>query len=111
MIHRTPLTDAHWDDFKEAFVRYVIHGTVPGHFLQAVIANDLRDAICRADSTSEGILKALVWLGYNEFPTQAHGSRKTIMEWSKSKHYSLAPEFAVNIRSAVLTNYDHEAKG
>jgi hypothetical protein len=111
MIHRTPLTDAHWNDFKEAFVRYVIHGVIPGHFLQAVIANDLFDAVCRADYTSSGILTALVRLVHNEFPTPAHGSRKAIKEWGDVVHEDMRVHFEFNIQAAILTDYDHEAKG
>lgn len=108
MIHRTPKTDAHWKDFKEAYIRYVIYGVVPGHFLQAVLANDLFDAHCRADDTSAGMLTALVRLIYNEFPPKSHGSRKAIKEWGESTHEDIRADFEFNIRTAVLTNYDHE---
>ncbi len=109
MIHRTPLTDAHWDDFKGAFVRYAIHGIIPGHFLQAVIANDLFGAICRADNTSSGILTALVRLVHNEFPPNSHGSQKAIKAWGENTHEDMRANFEFNIHSAILTNYDHEA--
>lgn len=110
MIHRTASTDSHWETFKEAFVRYVVHGVVPGHFLQAVIANDLFDAVCRADVTSSGILTALVRLVHNEFPTPAHGSRKAIVEWGDVEHEDMRAHFEFNIKTAILTKYDHEAK-
>ena len=108
MIHRTPSTDAHWEKFKEAYVRYVVYGVIPGHFLQAVLANDLFDAHCRADNTSAGILTALVRLIHNEFPSQCHGSRKAIKEWGDVAHEDVRADVEFNIQSAILTNYDNE---
>lgn len=108
MIYRTELTDVRWAVLRAALVRYVIHGTIPGHFLQAVLANDLTDALCRADNTSSGILLALVRLVYNEFPSDSHGSRKAVVEWGESTHEDLRADFESNIRDAVLTNYDGE---
>ncbi len=110
MIHRTPLTETHWITFKEAYVRYVVHGVIPGHFLQAVLANDLFDAVCRADNTASGILTALVRLIHNEFPSDSHGSRAAIKEWGDVEHEDMRIHFEFNIRTAILTNYDSEAK-
>jgi hypothetical protein len=53
---------------------YVEHGQIPGSFLQAVICNDLRAAVERADANNITILPAYVsWL-YNEAPAQCWGS-------------------------------------
>ena len=49
----------------EQFLRY---GHNPGHFLTAVLNNNLSQAVCRADSESLKELKNLIILIHNHFP-------------------------------------------
>jgi hypothetical protein len=48
--------------------RYVEHGVQPGQFLSAVLCNDLRGAISRADSTNINILHLYVQWFDRYFP-------------------------------------------
>lgn len=63
------------DDMMEGLVDYVEHGIEPGHFLCAVISNDLHEACGRADDRNLPIIAAYVaWL-YNEAPSTCWGSK------------------------------------
>jgi hypothetical protein len=65
----------------EGLTRYAEHGTPVGDFLQAVIANDFRDAACRADDGSFRALTALAIYVYQEMPSKCHGSREKYRAW------------------------------
>lgn len=58
--------------------RYFAHGTHPGHFLQAVLENDLGGAICRGDEQSLKDLALLYRLIYNHAPASMWGSRDKV---------------------------------
>ena len=68
-------------DMVEALEEYVSLGRPLGDFLQAVIANDLRDAVGRADNLNVGQLPAFVAYVYNEMPSTSHGSRQRYTAW------------------------------
>jgi hypothetical protein len=64
--------------------RYVDNGIKPGGFLTAVISNDLREAVWRADGENLAKLPAYVaWL-YNEAPKGCWGSRENMQRWMES---------------------------
>ena len=63
--------------------RYVEEGVIPGHFLQAVICNDLKEACGRADRENAQNLPAYVAYFYNETPGGCWGSKKKMKEWSE----------------------------
>jgi hypothetical protein len=64
--------------------RYVDHGIEPGGFLTAVISNDLKEAVSRADDENLAKLPAYVaWL-YNEAPRGCWGSRENMQRWMES---------------------------
>jgi hypothetical protein len=62
-------------------VRYVVHGLQPGHFLTAVLNNDLAESIKRADEDSAAGLVSLVRFLVNEFPYQAWGNTDRVENW------------------------------
>lgn len=62
---------------------YVLEGQPTGTFLQAVIANDLKDSIGRADDYGVAALQPLVRLLYNGCPGGCWGSRETYVRWLK----------------------------
>jgi len=64
--------------------RYGEHGTGVGDFLQAVIANDFRDAACRADEQSFRALTAIAIYVHQELPGKCHGSRVKYETWLKA---------------------------
>lgn len=65
----------------EGLHRYVCEGVLPGHFLQAVLRNDLHDAVGLADDESFAALRLiLMWL-YNCTPGTCYGSQDAIDRW------------------------------
>jgi hypothetical protein len=64
-------------------VRYLSQGVPPGDFLTAVLQNDLREALGRADDTNMHALPAIVaWL-YNNAAAGSWGSRERFDDWIK----------------------------
>jgi hypothetical protein len=67
---------------RPGLVRYFGDGILPGSFLQAVLVNDLRQAIQRADPESLDGLPALVQCLVATAPAIAWGSRQAVRAWS-----------------------------
>jgi len=61
--------------------RYVELGIPPGHFLQAVLRNDLRDAVNRADLTSLAGLSDIVKFLHCYAPSGSHGHQTAYGDW------------------------------
>ena len=79
-----------YDKLKEAGVpdamiggvkRYIERGTRPGHFLSAVIVNDLYEAVGRADESNSKALSAWVKFFYNDAPGSCWGSENALNHW------------------------------
>ena len=66
---------------KGAVSRYILKGIPPGHFLEAVICNDLRGAFARADEENKPRLEDYLALLYNDVPAPAWGSHKNYVAW------------------------------
>lgn len=60
---------------------YGHHGYPVGHFLTAVLANDLMQAVGRADPESLLALKPICQFVYNCLPSGSHGSVETVRDW------------------------------
>ena len=58
---------------------------MPGQFLQAVISNDLKEAVSRADDNNVKILHVYICFFYNKTPSACWGSMKNLIEWVRSK--------------------------
>jgi len=67
---------------RDGLVRYVADGILPGGFLQAVLANDLKWAVHRADPRSLATLPLLVWFLTDHAPSNAWGSREKVLAWT-----------------------------
>jgi len=66
-------------------LRWVENGIPPGHFLTAVLCNDLREACTRADDQNIHLIPEYVsWL-YNHAPGQCWGSPERFDAWQKLK--------------------------
>lgn len=61
---------------------WVLHGTVPGHFLTAVIDNDLAKAVQQADNENSQALREYVVYFYNYTPAGCTGSREWRIKWA-----------------------------
>lgn len=71
------------DDVLQSLKDYVEHGTEPGGFLQAVLANDLSKSIARADSHNMMSLPAIVvWL-YEYVPSVCWGHPDRVSCWMR----------------------------
>ena len=64
---------------------YLNLGLPPGHFLSAVICNDLREAVERADSSNELRLAAWVKFFYNYCPSNSWGSKEIMIKWMNER--------------------------
>jgi len=69
----------------EALERYEQDGILPGHFLQAVLRNDLIGAVCRADDNSYAALKQIVHYVHNEMPSKCWGNAARVNIWVLGK--------------------------
>jgi len=71
------------NDIKEALNLYVVHHIQPGGFLTAVLENDLREAVGRADGRNILILKEIVQYVHCELPGSCWGSVDKVTQWLK----------------------------
>jgi hypothetical protein len=72
-------------DAIDSIRRYVDHGIPTGGFLRAVLANDLMQAVGRADESSLANLAEIARYIYNDIPANAHGSYEKVDEYSAAK--------------------------
>lgn len=66
---------------REGLTLYLEHHVHVGHFLTAVLSNDLREAVARGDDTSLAGLPAIVRYLVNCAPIGAWGSPATVADW------------------------------
>lgn len=69
------------DHMLNRMIAYAERGEPVGHFLSAVIDNDLMEACGRADHENAANLPAFVGWFYNECPSSAYGSREKRIAW------------------------------
>lgn len=79
---------ANWDLVPEymrgGIIRYVMSGIPPGGFLTAVFANDLMEAVGKADNVNQRNLVNYARFLYNYVPSNCKGSYETVDAWVKS---------------------------
>jgi hypothetical protein len=68
-------------DVKQTIDLYVSHRCKTGGFVNAVLENNLTEAIARADSDNLPNLPHIVCYCYNEIPPECWGSPKKVKEW------------------------------
>ena len=61
--------------------RYIEEGTIPGGFLQAVISNNLVQALGQADSINKTRMHNYISFLYNEAPLSSWGSKEKMLAW------------------------------
>jgi len=62
-------------------IRYINDGILPGHFLRAVIENNLFGAVSCADEQNLKNIPAYVGWFYNEAPSSCWGSAEAVTAW------------------------------
>ena len=65
--------------------RWIEEHQLPGHFLTAVIKNDLRDAVARADDDNIKCLRLILQWFYCDAPSGCHGSVENVEAWVNAK--------------------------
>jgi hypothetical protein len=68
----------------EPIILYLVYGYAPGHFLEAVLANDLAEAVKRCDQANEAYLCEYVKFLHQCAPAQAWGSPERVWTWIAS---------------------------
>lgn len=66
---------------RGAMIRYLEYGIDPGHFLRAVLANDLVGSFGQADEDNRREMFAYANFVYNYIPCAACGSRDAVDKW------------------------------
>ncbi len=66
---------------KESLDRYARDRIPTGGFLRAVLANDLMEAMGRADESNRDDLFQICEYVYNDMPSNCHGSYGTVDTW------------------------------
>ncbi len=69
------------DHLRGGVREYIEHGHLPGHFLTAVIKNDLGNACNHADETNRLRLFDIVSFFYNEAPSDCWGTPSLMEAW------------------------------
>lgn len=65
--------------------RYVEHGIPPGDFLRAVLENDLKEALGRADYINGPAIHHIISYCYNELPSPCWGTPAAVDSWIAKK--------------------------
>lgn len=71
--------------FKQSIDWYVEHKLPPGHFITAVLENDLMGAFGRADAQAIENIKHIICYCYNEIPSGCWGSKQKVKQWLNTK--------------------------
>lgn len=69
------------DDIIESLRAYMWTGRPTGGFLRAVLENDLKQTVMRADHENIHAIPAIVAIMYNELPAQAQGNAERVDMW------------------------------
>lgn len=72
------------EDMRQDMKRYVLEGRETGDFLTAVICNDLRQAVSRADLKNLPLLQTYVRWFYSVAPSDCSGSVQHMRDWIAS---------------------------
>lgn len=65
----------------DTITNYITKGLKPGHFVSAVLANDLLGAFGAADMHNRRAMFYITSFIYNDVPSVAKGSREAIEQW------------------------------
>lgn len=77
---------------KESIDNYVHLGIPPGGFITSVLANDLMEALGRADTENRFDIFEICQYIYNGIPSTCHGSYEIVDQWLKAKYEERASD-------------------
>lgn len=69
------------EHMHDGVIMYVLHRYLPGHFLTALMSNDLHDAFVRADDSNIAAMFQWVKWFHNEAPSPCWGSPEKVRDW------------------------------
>jgi hypothetical protein len=95
------------EHLREGLVCYFADGILPGSFLQAVLANDLTQAVGRADPTSLRALPELLACLVQHAPAIAWGSAEAVLSWTTTPHRFEAWPRGVESEAALVEQRVH----
>ena len=72
--------------FYDSLKLYLELGCRPGHFLQAVLSNDLVAAVGRADDEAMASLRPIIQFVYCNIPSPCWGSPDKVQRWLLGEH-------------------------
>lgn len=64
-----------------AFLRYIEYGIEPGGFATAIVSNDLKSAVARADLSNQKRIVDIITAFYNYAPSACWGSLDNYLQW------------------------------
>lgn len=70
---------------KDSLDRYAQHHVETGSFLRAVLENDLKEAVCRADDDNLSDILEIIRYAHNEIPGNCWGSPGRVRKWLAMK--------------------------
>jgi len=73
-------------EMLESLIRYTDQHIPTGSFLQAVISNNLTEAVCQADDENMENLPAFITYLYNYAPAGCWGSTENYKKWISQQH-------------------------
>jgi hypothetical protein len=66
---------------QDALAGYLLYGQRVGHFLTALLSNDLKEAVARADDTNVTHFREYMMFLYNRAPSDCFGSPQAHAAW------------------------------
>jgi len=85
---------------EDGIKNYIVHKIPPGHFLTAIIQNDLKSAVERADDENLRNIPAYVAYFYNLAPHACWGSPEKMKLWLKR-------DLEKEVNQFEKTNHNH----
>lgn len=80
--------EINWDEcptwIRGSLIRYYDDHISVGHFLTAVLSNDLFGAMARADQRNRANLHNICQFIYNNFPVGTYGTPEKVKAWLKN---------------------------
>lgn len=80
------------DHMHQGLRLWIEQGVLPGGFMTAVLENDLKEALARADHINRECLFNIVSFLYNFAPGPCWGSPEKVSAWENRFNDSRAPE-------------------
>lgn len=86
---------------------YIVHGFLPGSFMEAILCNDFFSAVCRADSINSKHLPDIGFWILQNLPGHSYGSPEIINNWAKDEN-NIRSDYVKYLKSKkfheVMTN-------